>query len=163
MTTGLYIALLGAVLAFAIPSIGSAIGITKAGQAATGLLSEQTGKGNVITWVVFPSSQGLYGFIAAFLVLSKLNLIGGTPVLLTEAEGFAVLFSCIPVMVACFVTPMLQGYLAASAIAMYGKKRETFGTGMMMIALSELFAIFALVVTILLVMVGLDFTGVMPA
>ena len=81
MDYGMTLALFGAGLAALLAGIGSAIGIGIAGRSATGVLSEKPERyGQMFIMVVLPGTQGFYGFLAAFLVMLKLNFFGGTGV-----------------------------------------------------------------------------------
>ena len=64
---GLALALLGASLAVGLSCVGSAKGTGIAGEAGTGLLSEDPSKsGKVMVLQLLPGTQGLYG-MAVFL------------------------------------------------------------------------------------------------
>jgi len=76
MSLGLTLAILGAALAVFIAGIGSAIGIGLAGQAASGVMSEDPSKfGILIPLAALPGTQGIYGFLSGFLVILKLGLL----------------------------------------------------------------------------------------
>ncbi|MEQ8199505.1 MAG: V-type ATP synthase subunit K, partial [Clostridiaceae bacterium] len=75
---GLIFALLGAALAVALSGIGSAKGIGVVGQAAAGLMTEEPDKfGKTFILVALPGTQGLYGFVIALLVFTKVGILGG--------------------------------------------------------------------------------------
>ena len=76
--SGLFFALLGAAVATFMAGIGSAIGVGKAGVAAAGVLSEQPDLfGKVLIFQLLPATQGIYGLLVGFLILSNVGLLGG--------------------------------------------------------------------------------------
>ena len=76
---GLAIAILGGALAAALCCAGSARGTGIAGEAGAGLLSEDPSKfAKVMILQVLPGTQGLYGFVIWFLVLSTIGLLSGS-------------------------------------------------------------------------------------
>ncbi len=71
---------LGAALAVGLSGFGSATGISIAGQVADGVLAEDPDIfGRVLIFVAMPGTQGIYGFLGAFLILLKAGIIGGAP------------------------------------------------------------------------------------
>ena len=77
--TGLYLAILGAALAAGLAGTGSALGIGIAGQAAAGVVTEDPEKfGKALLLQALPGTQGIYGFLAAVLVMQKVGLFGGS-------------------------------------------------------------------------------------
>ena len=75
MELGLTMAILGGALAVVLGGIGSAIGVGLAGQASSGVMSEDPDKfGSLLLLVALPGTQGIYGFLSAFLVILKLAM-----------------------------------------------------------------------------------------
>ena len=75
---GIVWALLGAALAVGLACCGSAYGVGVAGQAASGVVTEDPGKfAKVLIMQLLPGTQGIYGLLVAFLVLSKIGIMGG--------------------------------------------------------------------------------------
>lgn len=106
---GTALAILGSAIAVFGGGIGSSVGVGIVGQAAAGLLSEQPEKfGNLLLLAAIPGTQGIYGFLAGFLVISKLGLLGGTPVTPDLYQGFQILFACLPVAVSGLVSGIHQ-------------------------------------------------------
>ncbi|MBU2529377.1 V-type ATP synthase subunit K, partial [bacterium] len=67
---GLTIALFGAGIAVFLGGIGSAVGVSTAGQAAAGVLSEKPEKfGETFILVALPGTQGIYGFAVGFMAI----------------------------------------------------------------------------------------------
>ena len=83
---GFEIAILGAALAALLAGIGSAKGVGLVGQAAAGLVSEDPGKfSKVLILQLLPGTQGLYGFVALFIVLGQVGVLIGAVSLQTIA------------------------------------------------------------------------------
>ena len=67
------------------------------GEAAAGLVSEDPDKSTkCLILQVLPGTQGLYGFVALFIVLLQVGLMSGTPVDLTLTQGMSFFAACIP-------------------------------------------------------------------
>ena len=91
---GTSLAILGAALAMGLAGTGSAKGVSIAGEAAAGVLTEDPSKfGQTLLLQALPGTQGIYGMIIAFLIMIKSGLIGGNPIELTTAQGFQFLFA----------------------------------------------------------------------
>lgn len=152
MNWGNFYAILGAALAVIVSGIGSAIGVGRAGQAASALLSKKPEKfGNTLILQVMPSTQGLYGFVVAFMVMVHLNAFGDMAVL-SETQGWIIFAYCLPVAIVGLVSAIMQGNVAIGCINLVGKQEKQLGHAIPMLVLVEIFAIFAFIVSILGVM-----------
>ena len=81
---GLAIAMLGSGLAVGLSCVGSAKGTGIAGEAGTGLLSEDPSKsGKVMVLQLLPGTQGLYGLVVWFFALIQMGMMDGTAANLT--------------------------------------------------------------------------------
>ena len=97
ISDGQFLAIAGAAIAALFAGMGSAKGTSIAGQAAAGVVTEDPGKfGQLLVLQLLPGTQGLYGFIIAFLILSKAGIIGGSAVP-TAAQGFQLLAAGLPI------------------------------------------------------------------
>ncbi|MCL2539936.1 MAG: V-type ATP synthase subunit K [Firmicutes bacterium] len=144
---GTILAIVGAVLAAGLTGIGSTIGVTTASQAAAGVISEDPEKfGKTMLLQLFPSSQALYGFVIAFLVVLPIITDG---VAYTLDQGLMLMLYCLPIAIVGMVTSIFQGKVAVATINMVGKKPELAGKAATMIIFSELFALIALIVSVL--------------
>lgn len=75
---GLVYALLGAAVAVFLAGAGSALGVGIAGQAASGVVTEDPSKfAKVLILQLLPGTQGIYGLLVGFITLSKIGLLGG--------------------------------------------------------------------------------------
>ena len=147
---GIVYALLGAALAVFLAGAGSAIGVGIAGQAASGVVSEDPSKfAKVLVIQLLPGTQGIYGLLVGFITLSKIGLLGGGILDLTPQQGLLVLAACLPVGIVGLISGKSQGETAAAAIGIVAKKPEQFGKAMLFPAMVETYAILALLISIL--------------
>ncbi len=150
MALGFTLAVLGGALAAILGGIGSAIGVGLAGQASSGVMSEDPGKfGSLLLLVALPGTQGIYGFLSAFLVILKLGLTGEM-VSTTTYQGWQILISCLPVAFAGLVSGIHQGKVCASGVYMVAKQPKDLMKPVVMAALVETYAVLGLLITILL-------------
>lgn len=151
MELGLTVAILGGALAAILGGIGSAIGVGLAGQASSGVMSEDPEKfGSLLLLVALPGTQGIYGFLSAFLVILKLGLTTGTIVTLATDQGWQILVACLPVAFAGLVSGIHQGKVCASGVYMVAKQPKDLMKPVIMAALVETYAVLGLLITILL-------------
>lgn len=155
MSMGNFYAFLGAAIAVILSGIGSSIGVGRAGQAATGLLSKDPSKfGNTLLLQLLPATQGLYGFVIAFIVVFvRINVLGGANMtVLTSAQGLGMLALCMPIAFVGLGSAIMQGNVAVGGINLIGKQDKQIGRAMTMAVLVEIFAIFSFIVSFLGVM-----------
>ena len=151
MLSGLTLAIFGAALAVVLGGIGSAIGVGLAGQASSGVMSEDPEKfGSLLLLVALPGTQGIYGFLSAFLVILKLGLAGGTVATVSVTQGWQILFSCLPVALTGLVSGIHQGKVCASGVYMVAKQPKDLMKPVIMAALVETYAVLGLLITILI-------------
>lgn len=151
--TGNNLAILGAVLAAALAGMGSAKGVGLVGEASSGLLSEDPSKfGKALILQALPGTQGIYGLITAFLIIFKMGILSGEPVELTVAQGAYFLVAALPIAIVGFYSGIKQGKVAAAGIALIAKRPKEVGKAITSAALVETYAIFAVLVSLLLVL-----------
>ena len=152
---GYTIAMIGIAVCVLLCGIGSCIGLYKTSTAAAGVLGEDPKKfGKVMVLVLLPATQGIYGFIIAFLVVMKLGILGGTPVELTVAQGAYYLFGSLPMAVVGYVSAIKQARVAVTGISLIAKRPKEVGKAITSSALVEMYAILALLVSVLIVFFG---------
>ena len=150
MTMGTVLALTGAALAVILAGMGSAYGVGIAGQAASGVVSEDPSKfAKVLIIQLLPGPQGIYGLLVGFIALSKIGILSGAPAELSTATGLLILAACLPIALVGLVSAMHQGKTAVSAVGIVAKKPDQFGKAMLFPAMVETYAILALLVSIL--------------
>lgn len=152
MELGIVYALLGAAIAVLLAGAGSAIGVGVAGQAASGVVTEDPSKfAKVLIMQLLPGTQGLYGLMIGFVTLTKIGLLGGTPVEVSNATGLLVLAACLPIGIVGLISGIFQGRTSAAAIGIVAKKPEQFAKAMLFPAMVETYAILALLISFLAV------------
>lgn len=149
--SGQNLAILGAGLAAALSGMGSAKGVGIVGEAASGLLTEDPGKfGKALALQALPMTQGVYGLVAAFLIIFRIGLFGDA-VDLTIAQGGYFLMAAIPYALVGYASAIKQGRVAAAGINLLSKRPDQLGKAITSAALVETYAIFALLITLLIV------------
>lgn len=152
MSIGMVYALVGAAVAVLFAGMGSSIGVGTAGQAASGVVSQDPGKfGKVLIMQLLPGTQGIYGLLVGFITLSKIGLLGGGAADLSPETGLMILAACLPVGLVGLVSGIHQGKTSAAAIGIIAKKPEQFGKAMLFPAMVETYAILSLLISILAV------------
>ena len=150
---GLGFAILGAALTAGLCCIGSAKGTGMVGEAAAGLTSEDPDKSTkCLILQVLPGTQGLYGFVALFLVLGQTGLLSGSVLDLSLTQGLSFFAACLPIMLGGWLSAIFQGRVAAASINIVAKRPEEATKGIILCGIVEFYAILSLLATILLLM-----------
>ena len=150
--TGNNLAILGAACAAIFAGMGSSKGVGIAGEAASGVVTEDPSKfGKALVLQALPGTQGIYGLIVAFMVINNMGLFSGNVVNFTVSQGLYYLLACLPIAVVGFYSGVKQGRVAASGMNILAKRPDDFGKGIIAAALVETYAIFALLVSLLLI------------
>ena len=145
---GVVYGLLGAAIAVLFAGAGSALGVGIAGQAASGVVTEDPSKfAKVLIMQLLPGTQGLYGLIT----LSKIGILGGGGVEVSVQSGLMILAACLPIGIVGLISGIAQGKTAAASIGIVAKKPEQFGKAMLFPAMVETYAILALLISFLAV------------
>jgi len=149
---GLSIAVIGAATAVVLGGIGSIVGTSKTGQAGSGIITEEPEKfGKVLLLQALPSTQGIYGFIGAFWVIFKLNLLSGNVPDLALSDGLAIFLACLPVALGGLLSAIYQAKVCVASLNIVAKQPDEAGKGIIMAAMVETYAVLGLLATILLV------------
>ena len=150
--SGIVWALIDVAVAVGLAGSGSACGVGIAGQAASGVVTEDPSKfAKVLIMQLLPGTQGIYGLLVGFITLSKIGILGGAPADLDLATGLLIFAACLPIGIAGLISAIYQGKTSAAAIGIVAKKPEQFGKAMLFPAMVETYAILALLVSILAV------------
>lgn len=137
----------GVALSIVLSGVGSAKGASMIGKAAAALISEQPEKfGQSLVLQMMSASQGLYGFIISFLIL--MNLGDG----LTFQKALSYLCAGVIMGLSGYITAIQQSIAATAGIQILAKKPEHSTKGVLYSAMIETYAIFAFVVSMLLVL-----------
>ena len=149
---GLLLALMGAFIAIIMAGLGSSLGIKSAGQKAAGVLAEKPNMfGSLVTMVVLPGSQGIYGLLIAIMILNKIGAMSGNLVELTIGNGVMFLIAGLIIGILGFVTAILQTKVVVASIAALAKDESVFGGAITMSVLIEAYAIFGLLISIFII------------
>ena len=141
---GMGFAILGAALTVGLCCVGSAKGTGLVGEAAAGLVSEDPDKSTkCLILQVLPGTQGLYGFVALFIVLLQVGLM-------TLTQGMSFFAACIPTAIGGWLSAKFQGRVAAASVGIVAKHPEAATKGLIFCGIVEFYAILSLVATIML-------------
>ena len=153
---GLALALLGAGLAVGLSCVGSAKGTGIAGEAGTGLLSEDPSKsGKVMVLQLLPGTQGLYGMVVFFFAIVRMGVMGGdfsTLLSMSTQQGMAYFVACMPMALGGLLSAIAQGRVAASAINILAKKPDDWSKGIILCGIVEFYAILSLLASMLMLL-----------
>ena len=145
---GQLLAGLGAVFAALFAGIGSAVGV---GQAGAAVIAEDPDQfGSVLVLQLLPGTQGIYGLLIGFVIASKANLLGAGSAISPEA-GMSLFLAALPIAFGGLLSAIAQGKVAASGIAMVGKRPSEAGKAIIFTVMVETYAVLALLFSFLLV------------
>ena len=103
-----------------------------------------------MTSFVLPGTQCIYGLLVAFITLSQIGVLGGTPIPDVHT-GLMYFAACLPIALVGLVSAFHQGKTSVASIGIVAKKPDQFGKAMLFPAMVETYAILALLVSILAV------------
>lgn len=148
MEINLLIAYLGVTLMLSLSGIGSAYGVTIAGNASIGSLKkDDSAFGNFLVLTALPGTQGLYGFAGYFMFDKIFNIL--TPNI-TAFQSAAVLGAGLTLGFIGLFSAIRQGQICANGIAAIGQGHKVFGNTLILAVFPELYAIVALAATFLI-------------
>ncbi len=148
---GQVLALAGAALAALLGGIGSAKGVGIAGETNAGVVSESPDVfSKALVLQLLPGTQGIYGFLIAFIVLIKTSFLGGM-VDLNVTQGLLIFLGCMPVGIVGMISAIYQGRVASAAINMIGVRPDQSGKGITMAVAVETYAVLGLLASFLMV------------
>jgi len=158
VTMGIVYALIAIVVSFSLSAIGSAKGIGSIAAAASGLLSKEPAKfKKVLALTIFPIINILFGILFISIVLMKVKMLGGTPLVISKEKGLAVLVASLPVGISSLVCSIWQGEVAASGMKILAEKPENLSQTTILMMLVEVVAIFGLAISLFVVLAGINF------
>ena len=151
---GIVFALLGGMLAALMAGIGSAVGVGMAGQAAAGAVTENPSLfGKVLVLQLLPGTQGIYGLLIGFIVLTQVGVLGGDPNV-SAVKGLLYLAACLPMALGGLLSAIAQGRVAAASIGIVAKNPNDWSKGMVLCIIVEFYAILSLLISFLMIMFG---------
>ena len=149
--SGTTLAILGAAIAVLMAGTGSAKGTGIAGEAAAGMLADDPSKfALTLALQALPGTQGIYGLIIAFLIMSKAGLLFGDPIALTIQQGASFFFCALPIAFVGLTSGIAQGRVSAASIGMLAKDKKLFGSALIYPAIVETYAVLSLLISFLM-------------
>ena len=149
---GLALAICGSAVAVGLGGMGSAIGMSIAAQAGAGVTTEQPEKfGKVLVLEALPGTQGIYGFLIAFLILLFTGILGDVKDI-TNAQGWQLFFAAWPAGITCLFSGWFQGKVSAAGMGMIAKDDTQMGKAMVLSAMVETYAVLGFLISALLVL-----------
>ncbi len=144
------VAYMGVAFACALAGIGSAVGVGIAAQASTGVMSVDPKKfGKLLLLTALPGTQGIYGFVIAFLLLQKVALFtGDNP--LTMVVGWKVFAAGMPIALAGLMSGIHQGKVCAGGAMMTAKQPDDSAKALILAVFVEFYAILGFLVSFLM-------------
>ena len=137
----------GITMSIVLSGIGSSKGASMISKAAAALISEQPEKfGQSLVLQMMSASQGLYGFIIGFLIFVNLDS-GLTLEVALKYFGAGSIMG-----LSGFFTAIEQSVAATAGMQILAKKPEHSTKGVLYSAMIETFAIFAFVISVLIVL-----------
>ena len=134
---------LGLGLVLALAGIGSSIGTSTAGNAAEGGLKKRPeASGNFMVLSALPATQGIYGFVAFFMLLSKMQEAVTTQ---NPTQGFIIFGVGLSVGLARMISAIRPGQVCANGIVGISQGHDVFTNTLIYAALPEFYAILGLV------------------
>ena len=137
----------GVAIAAALSGIGSAVGVGMVGQAAAGVLSVDPKKfGKLLLLVALPGTQGIYGFVIAFLLLQKVT----AQTTLTSDFALQAFLAGIPIALTGLLSAIHQAKVGVSGVALAAKQPADATKGIILAVFVEFYAILGFLVSFLM-------------
>ncbi|MDO5015196.1 MAG: V-type ATP synthase subunit K [Clostridia bacterium] len=145
---GIVLGILGVALAVILSGVGSAVGVGLVGQSAAAVVTEDPSKfGKVLILEILPGTQGLYGFLAGFLMMNKIRAFDYS---LTIAQGGGLLVAGLPIAIVGLLSAIWQAKVAVAGCSLTAKQPTQSGKAIIFSAMVETYAVLALLISILL-------------
>ena len=142
---GSFFAGMGAFLAVALCGIASARGLGLVGQSAAALLKEEPEKfAQALILQLMPASQGLYGFVIGFLILTNITAD------MSLVSGVSYFVAALPMAFVGYYSAGNQADVAVSSMGILAKRPEENSRGIILCSMVEMYAILAFVVSFIL-------------
>jgi len=145
MTLPLVMAYIGLALMVGLAGIGSAMGVSIAGNATIGTIKKKPDAfGNCMVLSALAGTQGLYGFGGFFIMYSNVTAD------ISLLQGMGVFAAGLALGVVALFSAVQQGGIAANGVAGIGQGHDVFGKTLVLAVFPELYAIVAFAVTFLI-------------
>ena len=150
---GHVLALAGAALAALLAGIGSARGVGMAGEASAGLVAEDPNKfGSALVLQLLPGTQGIYGLRVGFVILLQIGLLSGGVKDVSVYQGLMLLLGALPTAFVGYFSAIMQAKTAVAGIGLLAKRPEEAGKAITMAIMVETYAVFALLISMLVIL-----------
>lgn len=147
ITMNLFVAYVGIAVMIGLAGVGSAFGVTIAGNAALGAMKKNDKFGNFLVLTAMPGTQGLYGFAGYYMFQEMFPVL--TPEI-TGIQAAAILSSGIALGLVGLLSAIRQGQVCANGIVSIGQGYDVMGKTLVLAVFPELYAIVALAGTYLM-------------
>ncbi len=147
ITMNLFVAYIGIAVMIGLAGVGSAFGVTIAGNAALGAMKKNDKFGNFLVLTAMPGTQGLYGFAGYYMFQNMFPVL--TPEI-TGIQAAAILSSGIALGLVGLMSAIRQGQVCANGIVSIGQGYDVMGKTLVLAVFPELYAIVALAGTYLM-------------
>ena len=145
---GLAFAFFGAAIATFLSCIGSIMGVSMTGQSGAGLLTEKPElAGKVITLMVLPGSQGLYGMVISLLFIFNYDVVITGQVAISASQGMILFAAFMPVAFTCLTSSPYQAKVCSAGMHMLAKDDKLTGRVITMAALVETYALLGFLIS----------------
>jgi V/A-type H+-transporting ATPase subunit K len=147
--TAILLAYIGVFFMVGVSGMASAIGTAICGITAVGAMKKNANQfGSYMILSALPGSQGLYGFVAYFMISGF--LVPEISVL----QGVAIFAAGLVMAIVAFISSYMQARVCASGIAAIGNGHDVMGNTLILAAFPELYAILGLA-TVFLVSIAI--------
>lgn len=144
---GIVFALLGMAIAAVLSGMGSSKGVGMTGEAAAALTTEQPETfGRALILQLLPGTQGLYGFVIAFMIFINISID------ITVMQGLNLLMAACPIGFVGYFSAVRQARVATAGLQILAKRPEHSTKGIIYAAMVETYAILAFVISFLMVL-----------
>lgn len=152
ISLGVSLAVLGSALSIGLAGIGTILGTKHIALGGSGHVAEKPKDfGLALLLSALPSSQGIYGFLGAVLILQKIGMLGGEISNVTPETGMVLLAASLPVGLLGLFSGDGQGKVLQSGLKIVAKNSGNVGQAVILGVLMESMAVFGLLITILII------------
>jgi len=149
------LAYLGMALSLITTCLGSAKGVGMVGESMSGVVVEDPSKfGQLMILQVIPGTNGIYGFLISFIILTNSGLMGGG-VSLPLNTGFLLFLSCLPISIVGYISAIYQARVAIGGVNIVARRSDQLAKAMISAVMVETYQILALLVSMLLILATL--------
>ena len=151
LSSGIFWAAIGAMIATTLACVGSAKGVGMASEAASGVVAEDPSKfGKMIVLQLLPGTQGLYGFVVTIMIFLNVGFLGGSGDI-TFVQGILYFAASLPVAFGGLFSAIAQGRAAVSGVSMVAKRPEESSKAIVSTTLVEFYALLSFIISFLAV------------